>query len=93
VDGRRVGRSFAVACKEAGLDWKPDISDTAKTRYRQHYTRTYDGEEVLLGPHLSYGGGSAANARVARIYCYLDKDRRKVVIGHAGEHLPDTRYK
>lgn len=84
---------FAIACRQAGLAWKPDISDTAKTRYGDRYCRTYRGREVMLGPHLSYGGGSAANALVARVYCYLDKEARMVVVGHAGEHLPDTHYK
>lgn len=85
--------TFAKACEEAGLPWVPDISETAKTRHTHAYTRSYEGGDVLLGPHLRYGGGSASHANVVRVYCWLDRERHRVVIGHAGDHLPDSRTK
>lgn len=79
--------SFTLAARARGLPWKPAISRTAQTQYRADYTKHYDGQEVLLGPHLAWGN-SPDNA--VRVYLYLDRDRRTVVVGHVGRHLRDT---
>lgn len=75
---------FAGECRSRGLDWARDISESARTRHRGAYTRTYRGEPVLLGPHFRRDG-----RQILRVYCYLDEERRLVVIGHVGGHLPD----
>jgi hypothetical protein len=75
---------FGTECRERGLDWVRDVSDTAKRKYLRDYTRTYRGETVLLGPHLRRGG-----RQLLRVYCYLDEARRTVVVGHVGGHLGD----
>jgi hypothetical protein len=78
-------QDFAAACRERGLDWVRDVSDTAKRKHGPDYTRTYRGQPILLGPHLRRGG-----RQILRVYCYLDVARRVVVVGHVGGHLGDT---
>jgi hypothetical protein len=76
---------FATAARERGLDWVRDVSDTAKRKHARDYERAYRGRKVLLGPHVRRGG-----RQLLRIYCYLDDERRTVVVGHVGGHLGDT---
>ena len=39
-----------------------------------------------MGPHLAWG---TTTSNAVRAYLYLDRERRKVVVGHVGEHLRD----
>jgi hypothetical protein len=78
---------FLIAARAAGLPWRPAISQTAQTQFRDDYLRRYGDEDVLLGPHLAWGN-SPDNA--LRIYLYLDRQTRTIVVGHAGRHLRDT---
>ncbi len=84
-----IGAGFTAACLEAGLPWVSDISTTAKTMFRADYERTYEGRRILLGPHLRYAANVPPD-RHCRVYCHLDRERRVVVVGHAGVHLRDA---
>ena len=75
---------FATACRDRGLDWVRDVSATAKQKYVEDYERTYRGRPILLGPHLRRDG-----RQLVRIYCFLDEEERRVVVGHVGRHLRD----
>ena len=77
--------SFGEACTERGLDWTNFVSESARLKYGTSYARTYEGQEIVLGPHLRYGG-----RQLFRIYFYLDDERHRVVMGHAGGHLKDS---
>ncbi len=77
-----------AAFEDAGLQYGADISDTAKTQFRREYERRYAGRVVLLGPHVRLGTGPPHAC--ARIYWFVDEDRRRFVIGHVGKHLRDT---
>lgn len=83
----QLPQGFREAFAEAGLDFAPDISDTARTKHGRHYLRWYEGKQVMLGPHIKLGIGSPDTC--ARIYFHLDKERRRIVVGHIGKHLPD----
>lgn len=85
-DGGLTG-PFMVAARAAGLPWRPAISRTAQTQYRDDYLRRHRDGEVMLGPHLAWGN-SPDNA--LRIDLHLDRDNRTVVVGHVGRHLRDT---
>ena len=68
------------------FEFKRDVSETAKTKFRDLYARTLpDGRRILLGPHIAVGNKS----HLLRVYFYLDRDHREVVVGHVGDHLPD----
>lgn len=79
---------FTPAFRRGGIDFAADVSDTAKREYGSEYTIQWQGEAVLMGPHLRFGVGSPETC--ARIYWYVDRARRKIAIGHVGRHLPDA---
>jgi len=75
---------FATEARRWGLDWVRDVSEDARQKHRADYERTYLGTPIVLGPHLRRSG-----RQLLRIYCYLDAERHKLVIGHVGGHLGD----
>lgn len=84
-----LGAGFEAAFAKAGLTgFASDISETAKNCYRRDYTVRYGDRQVLLGPHLRFGRGTPHSC--ARIYWYVDRDQRLLVVGHVGRHLRDT---
>jgi hypothetical protein len=75
---------FAAACRKQGLDWVRDVSASAKQKYGEDYRRQYHGRPIMLGPHFRRDG-----RQLVRVYCYLDEQERRVVVGHVGRHLRD----
>ena len=75
---------FATEARRRNLDWVRDISEDARQKFGAEYRRTYRGAPIMLGPHLRRAG-----RQILRVYCYLDADRRRLVIGHVGGHLGD----
>ena len=75
---------FSAEARRRGLDWARDISEDAKQKFVSEYQRRYDGQVIMLGPHIRRAG-----RQILRIYCYLDATHRRVVIGHIGGHLGD----
>ena len=87
-DPNGLGTSLADAAAEEGItQWRPGISELARTRFGEHYRFALDGEERTLGPHVALGSGSGAGF-VARIYLWAEAG--EMVVGHVGRHLPDT---
>ena len=41
------------------------------------------------GAHRSRSQVRRDGRQLLRVYCYLDEERRLVVVGHVGGHLPD----
>ena len=81
----RLDDDLTGAARARGLDWVRDISENARQKFASDYQRRYDGRPVMLGPHLRRSG-----KRILRIYCYLDRPRHRIVIGHVGGHLGDS---
>jgi tetratricopeptide (TPR) repeat protein len=78
-----VPAGFEAAARQAGLNWADDISDTARTQFRRDYEITLeDGTRVLLGPHIRRGDNY-------RIYLFVDRKTKSVVVGYIGVHLRD----
>jgi hypothetical protein len=89
-----MGMSLAQAAQEVGItQWKAGVSELARTRWRDEYLVTIDGQEAELGPHVGLGSGSGAGF-VARIYLHVadgnDGLPRGITVGVVGRHLPDT---
>jgi hypothetical protein len=92
--GGEMGMSLSQAAQEVGItQWKAGVSELARTRWRDEYLVTIDGQEVELGPHIGLGSGSGAGF-VARIYLHVadgnDGLPRGITVGVVGRHLPDT---
>ncbi len=75
---------FGTACRNQGLDWVRDVSASAKQKYAEDYQRSYLGRAIMLGPHFRRDG-----RQLVRVYCFLDEEERRVVVGHVGRHLRD----
>ena len=75
---------FGTACRNQGLDWVRDVSASAKQKYAEDYMRSYLGRPIMLGPHFRRDG-----RQLVRVYCFLDEEQRRVVVGHVGRHLRD----
>lgn len=89
-----MGMSLSQAAQDVGItQWKSGVSELARTRWRDEYLVTVDGQEVELGPHVGLGSGSGAGF-VARIYLHVadgnDGLPRGITVGVVGRHLPDT---
>ena len=89
-----MGMSLSQAAAELGItQYKQNVSELARTRYEKDYTFSYDGRELLVGPHIGLGSGSGA-AFVARIYLHAheggDGLDRGLIVAVVGRHLPDT---
>ena len=86
-----LNESFGESARQKGLDWASGISETSKRKFSNDYQRTFEGRPVMLGPHLRMSGGR----QLLRIYFALDEvpgqvgelPKRRLLIGHVGEHL------
>lgn len=83
-DAGALRGDFAAEARNRGLDWARDVSEDAKQKFAADYERRYDRRLVTLGPHIRRQG-----RQILRVYCYLDTKRRRVVVGHVGDHLGD----
>jgi hypothetical protein len=79
--------TFALACRNVGLDYASDVSDTARNEYAEDYSVRWQGKVVLARAHLRRGKG----VHHYRIHLYLDRETRRVVVGHIGRHLRGKR--
>ena len=88
-----MGVSLTQAAAEAGLTYKGNVSELARSRNPHDYAVTHDGHRLDLGPHLALGSGSGAGF-IARIYLHVADGSgpvaRGIYVGHVGRHLPDT---
>jgi len=44
----------------------------------------YEGRDIDITPHLKWGNKAP---RLLRVHFYVDRDQKKLVIGHCGDHL------
>jgi hypothetical protein len=58
---------------------------TAQLPYVAAYRRSFEGQEITLGPHIARGHGTETG--VLRIYWWFDAAARRIVVGHVGGHL------
>jgi hypothetical protein len=65
------------------------ISDTTRSKHRSSYTFEYGSEKLLFEPHVTLGSGDANSC--ASIHFIHDHELGKIVVGHVGRHLPNTK--
>ncbi len=65
------------------------ISATTRKQYGASYKFEYNGERLLFEPHITIGSGDANSC--ASIHFILDPASGKIVIGHVGRHLQNTK--
>ncbi|MBK3775204.1 hypothetical protein GAY31_13710 [Azospirillum brasilense] len=65
------------------------ISDTTRGKFRAHYEFDYNGKKQIFEPHITIGSGDPNNC--ASIHFIFDQDNLKIIVGHVGKHLPNTK--
>lgn len=77
--------------KDAGLGKRVSnfISQTSKGKWGEQYTFTYEGEPQLFEWHVTLGAGAADTC--ASIHFLPDQAKGKLVVGHVGRHLTNTK--
>jgi hypothetical protein len=89
VGGWRSGAldgQLAEIARGGGLNWAGGVSETARRQFAREYTVEIDGRPELLGPHIRFGKGPPS--RHCRVYLWVDGQRKRVVVGYVGKHLP-----
>ena len=64
-----------------------DMSDITKGKFESNYTRLYDGQKVDISRHIKLGRTHDPR-HTLRLHFHWDARAAKIVIHHAGEHLP-----
>lgn len=85
--GNQMAGDFRTEFESRPVTFRPGVSQTAHSMYESDYAITYNGQKVLMGPHLRRGVG--APPTILRIYWYKDDEDRKLVVGHVGKKLRD----
>jgi len=85
--GKSVG-SFEQAFEKKGFEYKPRESVTSKGKWGEEYEALYDGRKVSIEPHLALGKGGPKTC--LRIHFYVDREKERFVIAHAGRHKTNT---
>ena len=63
------------------------MSDVTKGKSDQAYLAQYEGQRVDISKHIKLG--RAFDPRYTlRLHFHWDAERAKIVVHHAGEHLP-----
>jgi len=86
-----IGQSAEQLAGECGLAnvYRPHISFTASSRYRQDYVARWNGTQHLLREHLTLGG-SCNDRRCMSVHFIWDSASGRLVIGRLGRHGTNT---
>jgi hypothetical protein len=63
------------------------MSEITKGMYESHYYKTYNGQSVDISRHIKLGRFHDQRYTL-RLYFHWDADSARLVVHHAGEHLP-----
>ncbi len=85
------GGDLRQMLKDSGLGKRVSnfVSETSKGKWGAEYKFLYDGEQRLFEWHVTLGAGAADTC--ASIHFFPDLKLGKLVIGHVGRHLTNTR--
>ena len=87
----RGGGDLRQMLRDAGLGKRVSnfISQTSKGKWSQQYTFAYDGGQRLFEWHVTLGAGAADTC--SSIHFLPDEAKGKLVVGHVGRHLTNTK--
>lgn len=90
-DAKGTGGDLLQHLKDKGWGKRASmhISNTTKAKEGTHYEFEYNGARQMFEPHVTIGSGDANYC--ASIHFILDQKTGKIVIGHVGRHLPNTK--
>jgi len=75
--------------RQRGFDYKDDVSQTSRGKWRGEYEARYNGQEIDISPHITVGAKQADTC--ISIHMHWDRETQKVVIAHVGRHKTNTK--
>jgi hypothetical protein len=69
--------------------YRDDVDPGVVNKHPGSYIRSFEGQQHVIGRHFELGKGTTAE-NVCRIHWFELEDRKTFVVGHVGEHLPDS---
>jgi hypothetical protein len=85
---KSMGGGLVEVFRLKGFDFKKEISQTCRTKFKEDYTFNYRGERRIFEQHITEGSGNPNSC--FSVHMFFDRDVKKVVIAHIGKHLPNT---
>ncbi len=81
------GRAAKVFQDRTGFElaWNESEGTENSARGKSARTVTWHGRKVSIGPHVKGQSGNKTNR--LRVYFYVDRDERTIVVGSCGNHL------
>jgi hypothetical protein len=89
--GPALGRIEQAFAARVPFKYTAFESDTTMSLYGQQRTFRHRGQGRQMQRHLTLGGGQTNNC--LQIYFEFDDERRRVLIGYCGRHLPYHRQR
>jgi hypothetical protein len=83
-----LGIGFGQFFADRGYEFSKNNPSALAKKTKSHYQRQYNGDSVLMEPHLKVDQSTTPD-QCLRVYWYRDDTARRLVIGHVGRHLPD----
>lgn len=97
---------YDLYAKREGIDIAKEFNDRSTFQYArgagamtrkdsnlmEHYTDEYGGRSINVECHLK-NGVKESDDKFFRIYFAYDKETRKIIVSHVGEHLPNYTSK
>ncbi len=66
------------------LTWTESKETKRDNRLMAKRKLTHEGRELDITPHVKWGNTAP---RLLRVHFYVDRDRKRLIIGHCGDHL------
>jgi hypothetical protein len=83
-----TGVSWKDQFERRCFNYKPKISQTARTKWGQEFTFSYEGNQSLFEEHLTMGIGQPD--KCLSIHFSRDEAKGNLIVGHVGRHLRNT---
>ncbi len=89
-DGK-IGQTWKNALVGKGLAYKPDISQTAKSKkFVEEYSYTYNGTKHVFGEHVTLGVGQDPQ-KCLSVHWLRDEKKKCIVVARCGKHPSNTK--
>jgi hypothetical protein len=88
-EGESVGGRIQELFEDEGFRYSPKISEKTTAKWREEYTITYKGTQMLIEEHIELGNDRDSKYCL-RIHFVWHKADQKFIIGHVGKHKPNT---
>lgn len=83
ISAQKIANEFLTS---TGYEYS--VSEGRHTNANPHYSSLrelqYQNQTVSIDPHIKYGN---REPDLIRVHIYIDRDNKKIVIGHFGDHL------